>query len=69
MPADIDSPPADDAADSQAVKARISPWWILGAVLFVIAVLLGFRSVRKAKSKRAEKAAEGAEPGADEPSA
>jgi hypothetical protein len=69
MLSDIDSPAPEQAADSQAVKPRINPWWILGAVLFVIAVVLGFRSVRKAKGKRAEKAAEGTEPGADEPSA
>jgi hypothetical protein len=68
MSSDIDSSALEEAVDSQAVKSRINPWWILGAVLFVLAVVLGFRSVRKAKGKRAEKAAESAEPGADEPS-
>ena len=55
MAPELDSAALEDQVNSQAVKARFNPWWILGAILFVLAVVLGFRTLRKAKAKRGAK--------------
>jgi small-conductance mechanosensitive channel len=56
---EIDIFAVEEKAEAQAVKRRVSPWWILGAIFVVIAVLLGVRSVRKSRAKRANKEAGG----------
>ena len=45
--ADLDPLATEDAPESQAVKARFNPWWLLGVALLVVAVVLGVRKVRK----------------------
>jgi len=71
--ADLDAA-ATPGGDAQAVKGGVSVWWILGAIFVVIAVVLGVRSVRKARKKKEagggdEGAANpgGALPNADDP--
>jgi hypothetical protein len=54
MAPELESTALEESVDSQAVKARFNPWWILGIMLLVVGVLLGVRSVRKAKRKRIE---------------
>ncbi len=54
MAPELESTALEESVDSQAVKARFNPWWLLGAVLLVLAVVLGVRSVRKAKNARIE---------------
>jgi hypothetical protein len=54
MAPELESTALEEPVDSQAVKARFNPWWLLGAVLLVLAVVLGVRSVRKSKSARSE---------------
>ncbi len=45
--AELESETLEAAPEGQAVKARFNPWWVFGLAIFVIAVVLGVRSVRK----------------------
>ena len=36
----------DGSAEAQAVKARFNPWWLIGAAVVVLAVVLGLRTLR-----------------------
>jgi small-conductance mechanosensitive channel len=49
----------EEKAEAQTVKRRLSPWWILGAIFVVLAVVLGVRGVRKSRAKRTSKEAGG----------
>ncbi len=48
---DLDSDTVEGAPEAQAVKATFNPWWIVGTLLFVIAVVLGVRSLRSTSSE------------------
>jgi hypothetical protein len=48
---DLDSDVVEGAPEAQAVKAKLNPWWIVGALLFAIAVVLGIRSLRSTSSE------------------
>ena len=60
----------DDTGDAQAVGRRISPWMILGAILVVLAVILGMRGIRKSRAKNLDKDRSGDSlPDSDDPGA
>ncbi len=42
---------ADESSVAFEEKRGLSPWWILGAMLFVIAFMLGWRSAGKKRAK------------------
>ncbi len=44
--AELESDIVESTDDAQAVQARFNPWWIIGAMVFVVAVILGFRALR-----------------------
>jgi small-conductance mechanosensitive channel len=54
MAPDVESTAIEEPVDSQAVQARFNPWWILGAILVVLAVVLGVRTLRKASDDLAD---------------
>ncbi len=45
--AELEGEIVESADDAQAVKGRFNPWWVIGALLFVVAVVLGLRSLAK----------------------
>jgi hypothetical protein len=50
---EMGTPLGDDVGDAQATERRVNPWWILGAIFVVLAIVLGIRSVRKKAAKDA----------------
>jgi hypothetical protein len=54
MAPDVERAAFEEPVDPQAVKSRFNPWWLLGAILFVLAVVLGVRSLRKASDDLAD---------------
>jgi ABC-type dipeptide/oligopeptide/nickel transport system permease subunit len=57
--AELEGDLVESADEAQAVKARFNPWWVVGAFIFIVAVVLGFRSLRKAKKDVEPPAVEG----------
>jgi hypothetical protein len=70
MAPELESTALEEQVDSQAVKARFNPWWILGIILLVLGVVLGIRTLRKASDDLADAVtADDANPGEEPPSA